>query len=174
MRGGRLFAAMYALTLCFAQPASAQTSDQAVKATFVYRFASFIGWPPAVSSEDLSICVAGADPFARALQRAVAGPNGVRRRFLVRRIQGAGDIDRCNVIYVVGSRTGAVLRAARGRPILTITDSVSGGERGIIHFALVEDRVRFYIDDAQAAESGLSIDPRLLSLALAVRRRPVA
>ncbi|HVK81617.1 MAG TPA: YfiR family protein [Verrucomicrobiae bacterium] len=60
----------------------------------------------------------------------------------------------------------------RARPVLTITDSASGEERGIIHFTFVDNRVRFYVDDASAAASGLNIDPRLLNVALGVRRRP--
>ena len=93
------------------------------------------------------------------------------RGFEVRRIAGVGDMAGCDAIYVIGGRTAAILRAARDRPVLTITDGFSGADRGIIHFALVENRVRFYIDDANAAESGLGIDPRLLNLALSVRRR---
>jgi hypothetical protein len=155
-------------------PVSAQTSQEEVKATFVHRFVSFITWPPSAdqdASSPIRLCVVGADPFARTLQRVVAGQRADNRPFEVRRISGAGDIDDCQAIYVAGDRTGSVLRAAIARPVLTITDSAGGGERGIIHFVLVENRVRFYIDDAHAAESGLRVDPRLLNLALAVRRR---
>lgn len=155
-------------------PAHAQTSQEEVKATFVYRFVSFVSWP-ATSFEDATtpvrLCVVGADPFARTLSRVVADQQIGARRFEVRRIADASEMASCHAVYAVGDRAAAVLRMARQRPILVITDSVSGSERGIIHFALVEDRVRFYIDDAHAAESGLGIDPRLLNLALAVRRR---
>jgi hypothetical protein len=64
-----------------------------------------------------------------------------------------------------------VLAAVRGLPILTITDARSGTQRGIIHFALVSGRVRFFIDEAAAAQRGLSISSRLLNLAVAVRTR---
>jgi hypothetical protein len=64
-----------------------------------------------------------------------------------------------------------MLAALSGQPILTITDAGSGSQRGIIHFALVSGRVRFFIDEAAAAQRGLSISSRLLSLAIAVRAR---
>jgi hypothetical protein len=170
----RLLLVICGLITLFVPPVSAQTSQEEVKATFVYRFVSFITWPPSANPDamlPIQLCVAGADPFARTLQRVVTGQRAGDRAFEVRRIAGAADIDTCQAIYVAGERTSSVLRAARARPVLTITDSASRGERGIIHFALVEDRVRFYIDDANAAESGLGVDPRLLNLALAVRRR---
>jgi hypothetical protein len=41
----------------------------------------------------------------------------------------------------------------------------------MIHFSMVSGRVRFFIDDAGAAERGLSISSRLLALAIGVRQR---
>lgn len=174
MKREPLLLAIGALLLLLVQPVHAQTSQEEVKANFVFRFVSLVTWPPrAEPTAPVQLCVAGADPFARTLTRVVAGQRVGERAFEVRRIAG-GDISRCDAVYVVGDRTNAVLRAARGQAVLTITDSVDNSERGIIHFATVEDRVRFYIDDANAAESGLNIDPRLLNLALAVRRRAPA
>ena len=42
-------------------------------------------------------------------------------------------------------------------------------DRGMIHFAISDDRVRFHIDLQAASRSGLSISSRLLNLALSVR-----
>jgi hypothetical protein len=42
----------------------------------------------------------------------------------------------------------------------------------MIHFVIHQGRVRFNIDEAQAARSGVAISSRLLSLALTVRQRP--
>jgi hypothetical protein len=155
------------LAICFfvgalAPRAGAQTAQEEVKATFLYRFTSFVTWPTssfADAAAPMQVCTTGS--------QRVGG-----RNFLLRRISDADNVAGCNVLYVVGDRTEAALRAARRRGILTITDG--GGERGIIHFVVVDARVRFYIDDALAAESGLSVDPRLLSLALSVRRRPLS
>jgi YfiR/HmsC-like len=41
----------------------------------------------------------------------------------------------------------------------------------MIHFTVAGGRVRFFIDEAAAAERGLSISSRLLALALGVRQR---
>lgn len=161
-----------ALAFAFVQPAVAQTSQEEVKATFVYRFASFVTWPESAfgdAAAPIRICVIGAAPFARSLQRATAGQRAGARGFEVSQLANANQIGACHAVYVAGERTEATLAQARRLAVLTITDG--GSERGVIHFALVDDRVRFYIDDARAAESRLSIDPRLLNLAISVRRR---
>jgi hypothetical protein len=152
--------------------ARAQTSQEEVKATFLYRFASFVSWPSSAfgdAATPVQLCVIGADPMVRVLTRTTAAQRIGARSFAVRRVADADDIVGCHLLYVVGDRTEAALRAARRHAVLTITDG--GGERGIIHFTVVDARVRFYIDDALAFESGLNVDPRLLSLAISVRRR---
>lgn len=172
MRGLSLLAAICTLAVIIGAPAFAQTSQEDVKSTFIYRFASFVSWPAATFADPatpVEVCVIGADPLARTLSRATAAQRIGARSFSVRRVADADNIAGCHLLYVVGDRTEAALRAARRQAVLTITDG--GGQRGIIHFTVVDARVRFYIDDALAEESGLSVDPRLLSLALSVRRR---
>ena len=61
-----------------------------------------------------------------------------------------------------------------GEPVLTVTDEAISATRGIIHFEIAENRVRFHIDEAQASREGLSLNSRLLGLALTVRRREAA
>lgn len=172
MTARSIFLAICILAATLTPKAQAQTSQEEVKATFLYRFASFVTWPAASfpdAAMPVAMCVIGADPLARALSRTTASHRIGARAFSVRRIADADDIAGCHLLYVVGDRTGAALRAARRRGVLTVTDG--GGERGVIHFTIVDARVRFYIDDALAEESGLNIDPRLLSLAISVRRR---
>lgn len=169
------FFAIAAFLLTFAPLARAQTSQEEVKATFVYRFVSFVTWPAdafADMAAPVRLCVVGANPFARTLQRVVSRQRSGGRGFEVAQIVGPADIDGCHALYVIGDRTEAILHAVRDRPVLTITDG--GGMRGMIHFVLVDNRVRFHIDEAAAAESRLSVDPRLLNLAISVRRRPIS
>lgn len=175
MQGARVFLAICIFAASMSAPARAQTSQEEVKATFLYRFASFVTWPATAFPDPatpVEMCVIGADPLARTLARTTAAQRIGLRTFNVRQVADADNARSCHLLYVVGDRTGAALRAARRLSILTVTDG--GGERGIVHFAIVDARVRFYIDDALAAESGLSVDPRLLNLAIAVRRRPAS
>jgi hypothetical protein len=176
---GRLVAILGALfaTLCLTAPmAHAQSafSEEAVKAAFLSRFASFVQWPSSAFADahaPIRLCIIGDDAFAPTLQRSVGGQNIDGRGFEIRRLPDSAGVRDCHIVYATGRVVEETLRAVRGRSILTVTDATSGSARGMIHFAVVQDRVRFYIDDAQAAEGGLVISSRLLALAISVRRR---
>ena len=178
-RLGRLFAG---LTIAWALAASpgavhAQASESAVKAAFLPRFARYVTWPPSArpsGNEPFTLCVIGGDPFGRALDQAARGQSVDGRRIAVRRLSSAAGAAGCHVAFIQGSRTeqeGQILAAIGHRPILTVTDARNGSQRGIIHFSTVSGRVRFFIDEAQAAQHGLTVSSRLLALAVGVRPR---
>jgi hypothetical protein len=120
------------------------------------------------------LCIVGRDPFGSLLEQAARSQGVDGHAIIVRRISSASEARGCHVAFVGGSpqqQTGQILAALSGQPVLTITDARTGSQRGIIHFALVSGRVRFFIDEAAAAKRGLSISSRLLGLAVAVRTR---
>ena len=78
----------------------------------------------------------------------------------------------CHILYAAGAggqSVAAALAAVRGEPVLTVTDSTHGATRGIIHFVVVSERVRFHIDRDAAARNHVNLSSRLLSIALSVR-----
>jgi hypothetical protein len=120
------------------------------------------------------LCIVGRDPFGTLLEQAAQSQSVDGHAVQVRRLSGPAGARGCHLAFVGESPqqpTGQVLAALHGQAILTITDARSGSQRGIIHFALVSGRVRFFIDEAAAAQRGLSISSRLLGLAVAVRAR---
>jgi hypothetical protein len=158
----------------FAADAPSETS---VKAAFVPRFARYVTWPPGVRpgpGAPVVLCIVGRDPFGSLLEQAARMQGVDGHPIVVRRVSHAAGTRGCHVAFVGGSPqqpTGQIIAALGGQPVLTITDSRSGPHRGIIHFALVRGRVRFFIDEAAAAKRGLLISSRLLGLAVAVRAR---
>ena len=77
-------------------------------------------------------------------------------------------------MFAAGSQKQSVaddLDKVRGSPVLTVTDGAGPSTRGMVNFVLKSNRVRFEIDEASAAQSGLMISSKLLSLAAAVRPR---
>lgn len=167
--------------ICVSAPsaARAQTAslEDSVKATFLYRFASFVTWPTdafAAADSAITICVMGEDPFRRLLETSVRDQTIAGRAIAVRQLATAEGVTACHILYLGAGEqaTEQALRAARSAPILTVTDAdETPNTRGVIHFVVLDQRVRFHIDDARAAESGLAISSRLLNLAVSVRRR---
>lgn len=175
--GGGATAALL-LVFCLATTALAQGTalEAAIKATYLYKFAPFVDWPPAPAQRaTFDICVLGDDPFGSMLDSAVGGQVLDGRPFVVRRLATGAADSACHIAYVSGSASQPaqqMLALLRGRPVLTVTDaSRTGSVRGIVHFIIQDNRVRFEIDDGLAAEAGLRISSRLLSLATAVRQR---
>ena len=121
------------------------------------------------------LCVVGRDPFGRLLDQAAAGELIDGHGVTVRRMASADAAPPAATSpssRAARRRTPArLLLALRGQPMLTVTDARAGPQRGMIHFTIVGGRVRFFIDEAAAAERGLSISSRLLALAAGVRQR---
>lgn len=152
----------------------------AVKAAYLYKFAPFVSWPPGTfptTSSPFALCVIGRDPFGNLLERVTSGQTVYGRPIVIRRFETANRDTGCQIMYVAGSSAQPIpeaLAAVRGTPVLTVTDGERDpGARGIINFVVQDDRVRFAIDDAAAAENRLTISSKLLSLAVAVTPRPV-
>lgn len=166
------------LGLLWSQPAPGQLSEDAVKAAFLPRFIRYVTWPPPAmpgSGQPFQLCVIGPDPFGRALDRAAAGQEAEGHPVVVRRVRTPAEAGGCHLAFVGGSGAQATGRALAGlgrSPVLTVTDAQAGGQRGVIHFATVSGRVRFFIDDVEAARRGLQISSRLMALAVGVRERP--
>lgn len=152
-------------------------SELTVKAAFLPRFARYVTWPSSARpgpAQPVVLCVIGRDPFGPLLEQAVRSQGVDGHRIVVRRSSGPAGARGCHLAYVGGSSdqpAGQLLAALSPHPVLTVTDAGAGSQRGIIHFANQNGRVRFFIDEAAAARRGLSISSRLLGLAVAVRTR---
>ncbi len=153
-------------------PARAEVSDVAVKAAFIPKFARYVTWPASASARgQIVICVIGDDPFGNMLNQAIAGQSVDGHPFVIKRMSSASGASDCAIAFVDGSHAGEALAALAHQPVLTITDSRSSSQHGVIHFAVVDGRVRFFIDNAQAQARGLTISSRLLALAIGVTQR---
>jgi hypothetical protein len=152
--------------------------EHAVKATFLYKFASFVEWPPGSFQSEVSpfhLCIVGADPFGGATQTAARGQTVGRHPVVVRRLQRVAAQPQCHAVFISGSAVQdaeEVLQALAGEPVLTITDSALGTAPGVIHFVIADDRVTFDIDNVAAARQRLVISSKLLALARRVRTSP--
>jgi hypothetical protein len=180
-RGWRilLIAAVVLGSLCgWSRSSDAQSaSEYELKAAFLYKFVGFVNWPePLQSASPVRLCVIGDDPFGPTLDRIVSGQTIGERPMVVERfavaLRGIG----CHVAYLSGSRGQTVREAIavlKSQPVLIVTDeSRAPADKGIIHFLVRQNRLRFEIDDLQAAENNLTLSSKLLSLATTVKARP--
>jgi YfiR/HmsC-like len=143
--------------------------EDAVKATYTYKFAPFVTWPPDTrNAHAFQICVDGADAVSVLLPQATSGQRVDGKPIQLRQVGPGDSHDDCRILYIADPAHAEIeLNAARGKPILTIIDGADQ-ERAIIRFRNIDHHIRFDIDAALAAESGLTISSKLLDLAHAV------
>ncbi len=164
---------LWLATLPGPEPATAQPVplEYPVKAAFLAKFGPFVDWPAGSFTgpeSHLAICVAGEDPFGDALDEVAREHSVAGRPLAVRRLPPRDGAEGCHILYL-GEGADGLLGSVAGRPVLTVTDAaMAPAARGILHFEVREDRVRFHVDDAAAARAGLGISSKLLGLALSV------
>ncbi|MCE9659803.1 MAG: YfiR family protein [Burkholderiales bacterium] len=144
--------------------------EASVKAAYLYKFLTYVDWPaPAFASAEAPqvIGVLGADDVLAELQRMVVGRTVNGHPLVATRVAPGDSIDLLHVLYIGRSaRSAAPLRAAAGRPILTITDAPTGlAEGSALNFVLVQGRVRFEASLLAAERAGLKLSARLLAVA---------
>lgn len=164
------------LGVAASQVFAAQFSSDAVKAAYLFRFASYVEWPSAARGDGpFIIGVVGADDVAVHLERLLTGMSVRGRPAKVRRVRTAEEIDGVHILYVGANvfRSARPLRLhATEKAILLVTDArdgLAGG--GVINFIEVDRNLRFEISLAAADRSGLKIDSALLAVAARVDAR---
>lgn len=150
--------------------------EYAVKATYLYKLAPFVDWPPGTfTSADapFDICLLGRNPFGGFLEKAVAGRKLGTHPFRIRKLVDATPGAGCQIVFIGGMRTDKVreaLQAFTGEPVLTVADSNTTSATGsVVKFVIRRGHVRFEVDNAAAVRNHLAISSKLLDLAAAVK-----
>jgi uncharacterized protein DUF4154 len=153
-------------------------SVDAVKAAFLYRFASYVEWPAEVSAGPFVIAVAGAEEVAGQLEALLPRMTVRGRPAQLRRVTKPSELEGVHILYVGSemlARTRSLRATASQRPVLIVTDDEHGFEAGaVINFREANRNVRFEISLVAADRARLKIDAALLSVAARVERRPQA
>jgi len=163
------FLALVALSL----PALAQdrAAEVQIKAAFLYKFGEFVQWPPAALARDapFAIGVMGADDVAAALEQVVAARTVQGRPVVVRRLRRGEPLTGLHVLFIGredSARLAETLAAAKGQPLLTVTESDNAIAHGsVINFVAEDQKVRFDIALPPAERGQLKISSRLLAVA---------
>lgn len=151
---------------------SAQSNlESAVKANYLVRFTAFVTWPAAAFAtpqSPLTICVLGPDPFGVTLDRAAVGQTAHGRQIVIRRPSSVTTAAGCHILYLGRDAAGFTAPPSA----FVVTDAGTSNTRGTLHFVIADGRVRFHIDLRAAADQGLTLNSRLLNLALSVQGAP--
>lgn len=161
--------------------ASAQTAasitEANIKAVFLFNFAKYVTWPAVGIGErsptGIRICVPANDSFFTLLKSAVEGEDVDGKPLEPVALDGLDEARTCHILFVgdANSPDGkAWLNAVRGRQVLTVGDGPLNDET-VIAFVREDNRIRFDINRAAAANHTLNVSSKLLRLARQVRDR---
>ena len=157
---------------CSRAQSEVQPPEYRIKAAFLYKFGGYIEWPErafARADSPIAIGVMGADALADELAEIVAGRNVNGRPVSVRKLRAGDSIAGLHVLFIGRSDSGRlpeILAAAKGRPLLTVTESEQALDLGsVINFVVVDDKVRFDVALVPAEQGSLKISARLLAVA---------
>ncbi|MFD2366962.1 YfiR family protein [Pseudoduganella sp. GCM10020061] len=151
--------------------------ELAVKAAYLYKFATYAEWPPGAfdgPDSPFVIGVAGSEAAAELLQRLVAGRAVGGHPVEVRRITRGMPLDGVHMLYASGGRAaiGDILEEARGNPVLTVTDSDQAfAQGGMINFVIADNKLRFEVALRRVNTGRLRISARMLAAAHRVETR---
>lgn len=160
-----------------ASSAATAPSEPHLRALFVYKFTTMIEWPgEALGADDepFSICLLGADPTEGEMQRSVSGQKSHQRTIAVRELAAPAADAPCQVAYVAFDDADEQRRALDhygGTSTLTVSHLAGfADEGGMIELVTESDRIRFRINQGAIERAGLSLDSKLLRLAVDVLR----
>jgi hypothetical protein len=156
-------------------PAQERVAADSVKAAFLYHFAGYAQWPPAMlrADEPVVIGVMGGDAVESELRRIAPTRKVQDRPLQVVHVEPGDSLAGLHILYVgrrENPRLARILAAAAEYPILTVSDADDGLEQGAIINFVTTERVQFEISLAAADVAGLRLSSRLLAVALRVKK----
>jgi len=168
------------LVLCFPSGLKASWAEETsqeyqLKAAFLVNFARFITWPEqafAPEQPELTICVAGKNPFGSALNGVEAKKIGGRNLRVVA-VDSLSKVPQCHLLYVSRSEENDLntLSVHLGRQAVVTVSDISGflKEGGSIEFVSKENRLSFAINNSALKQRGIQASASLLDLAASVQ-----
>jgi hypothetical protein len=141
-----------------------------LKAAFLYNFALFTEWPADVGRA-LNLCVYGHDPFGKEID-GLQGKEINERSLVVKHRDKGESLTECQIVFISASETRdleQILGELRGKPVLTIADSVGAARAGtVLNMAVAQSKITFEANLQVARAAGLRLSSKLLRLATEV------
>ena len=150
--------------------------ESQVKALFLFNFAKYVDWPPAVfagTNAPIIIGLIGEDRFGDALKKMVEGKRVSGRQILIQPIEKDSDLGKCQILFISDSeknRLSEILDKIKALPVLTVGETDQFMESGVvINFVKKEGKIRLEINLEAARQARLEISAQLLRVADVVK-----
>lgn len=153
--------------LAFAEP----NKDIRLKVALSYNFAKFTHWPDSLANEAFTFCYFDKN-FTEAFSQ-LKGKTVAEKQIKTRKLDDSDELNTCQVLYLSKNDQPVLvntLLAVKNLPVLTVSDQpgfIASG--GMIEFTVVNNKMRFKINNVGIKQGGLSLSSKVLKMALEVR-----
>jgi hypothetical protein len=154
--------------------ASAQTEKpiHEIHAAMIYNFMKYVQWPDDGNPGEFVVGVYGEDNVFNTLKSYYDGKPKGAKKYSIRKLNDASEAQSCAVVYIGKNKSKDfenVKNAVMGKPVLTITDSFNLGKKGsCINLKVVDDKLKFEINQASMNGASLKVASQLASMAIMI------
>lgn len=145
-------------------------SVQLLHAQMIYNFLKYLQWPNEAEAGDFVVGVLGEDEVLNSLKSIYEGKPRGAKKFTVRKLSQPSDAAECAVVYLGRGKNKefeTLKTVTAGKPILTVTDSNNLGQKGsCINFKVVDGKLKFELNQASIAATGLKVSSQLTTMAI--------
>jgi hypothetical protein len=158
------------------QAQNSQPGKYQVEAAFIYNFARFVDWPTQAfndASSPMIIGVFGKNVFGNDLEQTISGKVIRGHSLQFTECASLAEATHCQVLFISASEKShlsKIISGLGGASILTVSETdnfIAAG--GMINLRIIDQKVRFEINNSAAKTAGLTISSKLLSLATTVK-----
>jgi YfiR/HmsC-like len=143
-----------------------------VHSMMVYNFTKYVQWPDHAGGGEFVIGVVGNTDIYNTLNGWYGGKPRGAKTYIIKKFNSAADVTECHVLYLDKSKSGEfdnVNDKLKGKGTLIITDKSGLGEQGsAINFKLVDNKLKFELNQKAIEASNLKVSGALSSMAILI------
>jgi len=143
-----------------------------VHSMMVYNFTKYVQWPDHSATGEFIIGVVGNTDIFNTLNGWYGGKPRGSKTYIIKKFNSAAEVTDCHVLYIDKSKSGEfdnVNDKVKGKGTLIITDKSGLGEKGSsINFKLVDNKLKFELNQKAIEASNLKVSGALSSMAILI------
>ena len=149
-----------------------ERSPEEVYSMMVYNFTKYVQWPDHAGSGEFVIGVIGNTEVYNTLNQWYGGKAKGSKTYVIKKFSSAAEVTDCHVLYIDKTKSGEFDLAndkVKGKGTLVITDKNGLGAKGsAINFRLVDNKLKFELNQKAIEASNLKVSGALSSMAILI------
>ena len=143
-----------------------------VHSMMVFNFIKYVQWPDHDKSGEFVIGVVGSNDVFNTLSAWYGGKVKGNKTFVIKKFASAAEVTDCHLVYIDRSKSGefeAINNKVKGKGTLVVTDRIGLGQKGsCINFKVIDDKLRFELNQQAVDASNLKVSGALASMAILI------